>query len=196
MKHYKLLKDTLTVKAGAIFEEEGTFDDEKRLVQVTKDEYQFRPSVVVRDIINFNDWFEEIPEKYERWRAEEDDEYYTINRIGCVCRSRDTRQPEDNYRYNVGIYGRTKQELEAKLKYNVARQVLLDDAEGGKFVPGSSNNWYSSYCLCLEAWSTFSTWYYYPGAICFKSEEALLKSLKEHKDQWEIVRKYEMGEKR
>ena len=32
MKYYKLLKDTLTVKAGAIFEEEGTFHDEKRLV--------------------------------------------------------------------------------------------------------------------------------------------------------------------
>jgi hypothetical protein len=100
----------------------------------------------------------------------------------------------DNYRYNIGIYGRTKQELETKLKYDIARQTLLDDAEGGKFVPGSSNNWYNSYCLCLEAWSTFSSWYYYPGAIYFKSEEALLKSLKEHKEQWEIVRKYEMGE--
>lgn len=65
MKRYKLLKDTLTVKAGAIFEEEGTIDDEKRLrlVQVTKDGCQLSPSVAVRDINNFDEWFEEIPEK-------------------------------------------------------------------------------------------------------------------------------------
>ena len=196
MKRYKLLKDTLTVKAGAIFEEEGTIDDEKRLrlVQVTKDGCQFGPWVVIKDIINFNDWFEEIPEKHERWRGGRGDDYYFINDEGVVCHEIDTNDDMDNYRYNAGIYGYTKQELEAKLKYNVARQVLLDDAEGGKFVPGSSNNWYNSYCLCLEAWSTFSTWYYYPGVIYFKSEEALLKSLKEHEEQWEIVRKYEMGE--
>ena len=63
MKYYKLLKDTLTVKAGSIFEEEETFDDEKRLVQVTKDGCQLSPSVAVRDINNFDEWFEEIPEK-------------------------------------------------------------------------------------------------------------------------------------
>lgn len=38
--------------------------------------------------------------------------------------------------------------------------------------------------------------YYFLGAICFKDEESLLKSLEEHEAQWEIVRKYEMGEKR
>ena len=31
MKHYKLLKDTLTVKAGSIFEEKETFDGEKKI---------------------------------------------------------------------------------------------------------------------------------------------------------------------
>ena len=36
--------------------------------------------------------------------------------------------------------------------------------------------------------------YYFSGVICFKDEESLLKSLEEHKEQWEIVRKYEMGE--
>lgn len=68
MKRYKLLKDTLTAKAGSIFEEEGTFNDEKRLVLVTKDGYQFSPSVVVRDIDNFDEWFEKIPEP-KRWRG-------------------------------------------------------------------------------------------------------------------------------
>ena len=194
MKRYKLLKDTPTLKAGTIFEEEETFDDEKRLVQVTKDGCQLSPSVAVRDINNFDEWFEEIPEKHERWRGGRGDSYYFIDDEGAIRHEVDTNDGMDNYRYNIGIYGRTKEELEAKLKYDIARQVLLDDAEGGKFVPGSSNNWYNSYCLCLELWSTFSTGYYYPGAIYFKSEEALLKSLKEHEEQWKIVREYEMGE--
>lgn len=84
MKRYKLKKDTPTVKAGAIFEEEGDFHDKKRLVQVTKNECPFSPWVVVEDIINFDDWFEEIPEKYERWRAERGEEYWHIDGFGKV----------------------------------------------------------------------------------------------------------------
>ena len=69
MKYYKLLKDTLTVKAGAIFEEEGTFHDDKGLVQVVPDGCLNKPWFAVSDIDNFDEWFEEIPEKHERWRG-------------------------------------------------------------------------------------------------------------------------------
>lgn len=194
MKYYKLLKDTLTVKAGSIFEEEETFDDEKRLVQVTKDGCQLSPSVAVRDINNFDEWFEEIPEKHERWRGGRGDDYYFINDEGVVCHEIDTNDGMDNYRYNVGIYGRTKQELEAKLKYDIARQVLLDDAKGGKFIEGGKN-WHAFYDTTSETYAIASGMsYYFPGVICFKNGGSLYKSLKEHKEQWEIVRKYEMGE--
>ena len=193
MKYYKLLKDTLTVKAGSIFEEEETFDDEKRLVQVTKDGCQLSPSVAVRDINNFDEWFEEIPEKHERWRGGRDDDYYFINDEGVVCHEIDTNDGMDNYRYNVGIYGRTKQELEAKLKYDIARQVLLDDAKGGKFIEGGKN-WHAFYDTTSETYAIASGMsYYFPGVVCFKNGGSLYKSLKEHKVQWEIVRKYEMG---
>ena len=165
MKRYKLLKDTPTLKAGTIFEEVvGDFDGLKGLARITPIGAKTSPQFTINDIDNFGEWFEEIHEKHERWRGGRGDSYF-----------------------------KTEAEAESYKKYLTARQVLLDDAEGGKFVPGG-DNWYNSYCLCLEAWSTFSTWYYYPGAIYFKSEEALLKSLKEHEEQWEIVRKYEMGE--
>ena len=143
------------------------------------------------------DWFEEVEEPgYKRWRAEEDDEYYTINRIGCVCRSRDTRQPEDDYRYNAGIYGYTKQEIEAKREYNIARQVLLDDAEGGKFMPYEVV-YYANYVAAAsrEEWEIDSSANIYtPGQIYFKSKGSLELSLEVHQEQWDIVRKYEMGE--
>lgn len=195
MKRYKLLKDTLTVNAGAIFEEEGTIDDEKRLrlVQVTKDGCQFGPWIVIRDIINFDEWFEEIPEKHERWRGGMGDDYYFINDEGAIRREIDTDVGMDNYRYNVGIYGRTKQELEAKLKYNVARQVLLDDAEGGKWDEHGCNNWNAVYAH--NNWGVLHFMSYMPGLIYFQDKETLEKSLEEHKDQWEIVREYEMRKK-
>lgn len=139
------------------------------------------------------DWFEEIPEP-KRWRGKLGETYWFLSDNGSLYFKTEDNNKIDNYRYRVGNYFKTIEEARIYKKYLLARQVLLDDAEGGEFVPGSSNNWYNSYCLCLEAWSTFSTWYYYPGAIYFKSEEALLKSLKEHKEQWEIVRKYDMGE--
>lgn len=129
--------------------------------------------------------------KHERWRGGIGDDYYFINDEGAIRREIDTNVGMDNYRYNVGIYGRTKQELEAKLKYNVARQVLLDDAEGGRYTPGG-NNYVGSYSF--GTWGSTFVCNYFPGNICFKTIDALEKSLKEHKEQWEIVRKYEMGE--
>lgn len=195
MKRYKLKKGTPTVKAGAIFEEEGTFHDEKRLVQVTKDGCLFSPWVVVRDIINFDEWFEEIPEKHERWRGGMGDGYYFINDEGVVCHEIDTNDGMDNYRYNVGIYGRTEQELEAKREYDIARQVLLDDAKGGKWKKDGSNycayydydedDWgYDDTVNCMQT----------IGIIYFQNLDDIKDSLEEHKKQWEIVRKYEAKE--
>lgn len=140
MKYYKLLKDTLTVKAGSTFEEEGTLDDEKRLVQVTKDGCQFSPWVVVRDIINFNDWFEEIPEKHERWRGKLGETYWFLSDNGSLYFKTEDGSKIDNYRYRVGNYFKTIEEARTYKKYLLARQVLLGDAEGGKWgekaIPG------------------------------------------------------------
>lgn len=185
MKHYKLLKDTLTVKAGSIFEEEETFDDEKRLVQVTKDGCQLSLSVVVKDINNFDEWFEEISEKHERWRGGRGDDYYFINDEGVVCHEIDTNDGMDNYRYNVGIYGRTKQELEAKLKYNVARQTLLDDAGGWKFTL-KEQNYFAKYSVIDNRWHLNGDYHYTPGGIYFKDLESLKNPLKSMKSNGKL----------
>lgn len=196
MKYYKLLKDTLTVKAGSIFEEKETFDGEKRLVQVTKDGYQFSPWVIVRDINNFDEWFEEIPEKYERWRGKLGETYWFLSDNGSLYFKTEDNNKIDNYRYRVGNYFKTIEEARTYKKYLIARQVLLDDAEGGKFIKGGKN-WHDFYDTIAKTHIGMSGMsYYFSGVIYFKNEESLLKSLEEHEAQWEIVRKYEMGEKR
>lgn len=191
MKYYKLKKDIPMFKAGDLF---YINSDQGCLVQKDTIRLAFHKETLEEYPEILRDWFEEVEEPgYKRWRAEEDDEYYTINRIGCVCRSRDTRQPEDDYRYKTGSYGRTAEELEAKLKYDIARQVLLDDAEGGKFIQGEEN-WGNFYSTIYDRWGALNDSIIHPGAIYFITREACRKSFEEHREQWEIVRKYEMGE--
>ena len=194
MKRYKLLKDTPTLKAGTIFEERESPDEYKELGQVVADGCLTRPWLTVSEINNFDEWFEEIPEKHERWRGGRGDSYYFIDDEGAIRHEIDTNDDMDNYRYNAGIYGRTEQELKVKLEYDIARQVLLDDAEGGKWVE-NGENWHAFYDTIAKTHIGMTGMsYYFSGVICFKDEESLLKSLEDHKEQWEIVRKYEMGE--
>nr|DAS03690.1 MAG TPA: hypothetical protein [Caudoviricetes sp.] len=189
MKRYKLLKDTPTLKAGTIFEERESSDGYKELGQVVTDGCLTRPWLTASEINNFDDWFEEIPE-YKRRRAEIGDLYYFIDDSGNVTYKYDYDNLWDNYRHSTGNYGLVKKDLETKREYDIARQVLLDDAEGGKWKK-DEKKYFAHYD---EEWSFDYIMYYVPGVIYFRDEESVEKSLKKHKDQWEIVRKYEMDE--
>lgn len=194
MKRYKLLKDTPTVKAGTIFEERESLDEYKELGQVVTDGCLTRPWLTVSEIDNFDEWFEEIPEKHERWRGGRGDSYYFIDDEGAIRHEIDTNDGMDNYRYNIGNYFKTEAEAESYKKYLTARQVLLDDAEGGKCIE-YGKNWHAYYDTITKTYHpVHSISYFYPGIIYFRTEEALEKSLKEHEEQWKTVRKYEMGE--
>lgn len=194
MKRYKLLKDTPTVKAGTIFEERESPDEYKELGQVVTDGCLTRPWLTVSEIDNFDEWFEEIPEKHERWRGGRGDSYYFIDDEGAIRHEIDTNDGMENYRYNIGNYFKTEAEAESYKKYLTARQVLLDDAEGGKCIE-YGKNWHVYYDTITKTYHpVHSISYFYPGIIYFRTEEALEKSLKEHEEQWKTVRKYEMGE--
>ena len=194
MKRYKLLKDTPTLKAGTIFEERESPDEYKELGQVVTDGCLTRPWLTVSEINNFDEWFEEIPEKHERWRGGRGDSYYFIDDEGAIRHEIDTNDGMDNYRYNIGNYFKTEAEAESYKKYLTARQVLLDDAEGGKCIE-YGKNWHAYYDTITKTYHpVHSISYFYPGIIYFRTEEALEKSLKEHEEQWKTVRKYEMEE--
>ena len=195
MKRYKLLKDTPTLKAGTIFEEVvGDFDGLRALTRITPVGANTSPHFTIKDIDNFDEWFEEIPEKHERWRGGRGDSYYFIDDEGAIRHEIDTNDGMDNYRYNIGNYFKTEAEAESYKKYLTARQVLLDDADGGKCIE-YGKNWHAYYDTITKTYHpVHSISYFYPGIIYFRTEEALEKSLKEHEEQWKTVRKYEMGE--
>lgn len=194
MKRYKLLKDTPTLKAGTIFEERESSDGYKELGQVVTDGCLTRPWLTASEINNFDDWFEEIPE-YKRRRAEIGDLYYFIDDSGNVTYKYDYDNLWDNYRHSTGNYGLVKKDLETKREYDIARQVLLDDAEGGEWKKNGIN-------LCMYYNHNTNRWAFDDtendmhtiGVIYFQDRRDAQKSLDDHKEQWEIVRKYEMGE--
>lgn len=192
MKYYKLINDIPMFKKGDLF---FIHPEEGCLLQKDTLRLAYHKKTLEKNPEILKDWFEEIEKsKNKRWRGQKCDGYYFLSDSGDVYSETDIYDEIDNYRYNAGIYGRTKQELEAKREYNIARQVLLDDAEGGKFIEGGEN-WHAFYNTITETYVRMSGMsYYFPGVIYFKDGENLYKSLKEHEEQWEIVRKYEMGE--
>lgn len=197
MKKYKLLKDTPTIKAGTVFEEVvGDFDGLKALTRITPVGAKTSPQFTIKDIDNFDEWFEEIVEN-KRQRVGCGGTYWYIDEYCNVdCEYDNGSKGTDNFRYVIGNYFKTEEEAEAYKEYLIARQVLLDDAEGGKWKKYGSNycayydydedDW--GYDDTLEGMQTI-------GIIYFQNPDDIDESLKKHKEQWEIIRKYEMGEK-
>lgn len=191
MKRYKLKKDALCAKAGTVFEERVDEFDGKILINE-----EFKYKIIVDCVNNFDDWLEEIPE-HKRPRAEYGEKYHYINDCGDIGTFHETDSSVDDFRYSIGDYGLTREELEAKREYDIARQVLLDDADGGKFTQNTDmyRATYNKSPHIPNKWNVIYTRSCYnPGSIYFKTEIAIRKSFKEHKKQWEIIRKYETSE--
>ena len=187
MKRYKLKRDLPTFNAG----DEFCLNNNNDLYLKDSNIMAYNHITLEKFPNILTDWFEEIPEKYERWRGGIGDVYYFLN--VDVRHEIDTHDDIDDYRYISGNYFKTEEDAEAYKEYLIARQVLLDDAHGGRFSYGE-DNWCPCYSETSHNWVSISGNTYYPGTIYFKTREALEESLKNHKDQWEIVRKYEMGE--
>ena len=189
MKYYKLLKDLPTFKAGDLFyinPDQGCLVQKDTLILA----YAKRTLEKFPNILT--DWFEEIEEsENKRWRAKYGKKYWYLCDYGIAFSNTECGNDIDDFRYIVGNYSKTEREAENYQEYLIARQVLLDDAEGGKF-SDSYGAWYAIYSLIVKDYRTTYTFScYFPGVIYFRTGKALKKSLKIHKAQWEIVRKYE-----
>ena len=128
MKRYKLKKDLPTFKAG----DEFYLDSNNNLYHNWSEVMAYNHITLEKFPNILTDWFEEIHE-YKRRRVEIGDLYYFIDDSGNVTYKYDYDNLWDNYRHSTGNYGLVKKDLEAKREYDIARQVLLDDAEGGKW---------------------------------------------------------------
>ena len=191
MKYYKLLKDVPMFKEGDLF---FIHPEEGCLLQKDTLRLAYHKKTLEKNPEILKEWFEVAPEEYKRWRAGNNGKYWYLDGYGSVDYCYEDIGDEEDNSYDIGNYFRTEEEAEVYKEYLIARQVLLDDAEGGKWIE-DSKNWHAFYDTPSETYAIASGMsYYFPGVVCFKNGGSLYKSLKEHEEQWEIVRKYEMGE--
>ena len=191
MKYYKLVNDIPMFKKGDLF---FIHPEEGCLLQKDTLRLAYHKKTLEKNPEILKEWFEVAPEEYKRWRAGNNGKYWYLDGYGSVDYCYEDIGDEEDNSYDIGNYFRTEEEAEVYKEYLLARQVLLDDAEGGKCIE-YGKNWHAYYDTITKTYHpVHSISYFYPGIIYFRTEEALEKSLKEHEEQWKIVRKYEMGE--
>ena len=192
MKQYKLKKDLPTFNEG----DEFCLNSNNDLYLKDSNIMAYNHITLKKFPNILTDWFEEIPEESKRWRAKNGADYWWINDSSGVWDSCEEDDSTDNGRYNIGNYFKTEAEAEAYREYLLAKQKLIDSAKGYKPVLDGHNH-YLEYCngAFTKHFSIYETTTYTPGVIYFKYQEDAEESFKKYRDEWEIVRKYEMGEK-
>lgn len=189
MKRYKLKKDLPTFKAGDEF-----YTDSNNNLRLSGPEIVAYSHITLGKFPNIlKDWFEEIP-NYKRWRARQGNTYWFINDGGDEEYEMETGHEFDDFRWMSSNYFENKKEAKAYKKYLFARQVLLDDAEGGKWLKNDENLAVFHTDSDIDEWIRTSAESYLPGVIYFKTKASLRKSLEEHREQWRTVLEYETKE--
>lgn len=184
-ERYKLLKDLPTHKAGEKFfiSKTGnlcTIKEPCHVLYFSK-ELEENPSIL-------DEWFEKIPERPRTvWDLKEGDECYEIQLSynGAVAVKRHWSMYLTHER-SLGIITLTKDECENKIRYLLAKQILLRDTKG--FKPDWSNYRQNKYYVYkpvgfegLRAINLNST---VEGHIYFATREDAEASIKNHEKEW------------
>ena len=183
MRLYKLLKDLPTVKAGAIFKEKIRIDGTRVLKAC---ESGYRHSIPVREIDNFDEWFE--PTDSINWKLKWGDTYWHIDYWGKVDFRNYADAIVDRLNIDNGNVYHTKTEAEQALERKLAEVRLRRTSN---FEPDWSNNDQNKWTVYYnhndkELLVKATAFLQYPSAIYFGTYDSIKKSIKENKQDWLI----------
>lgn len=171
MKQYRLKKDLLSIKAGALFivnYETGYIElDENNLNDERKIRANWRFPIGLIDKETFNDWFEEVEKTNDEVKNKTPQ---IFNRVGEL-------------NFNIKSY----------LEYLIARQTVIDSAKG--FKPDWKDNEQVKYSVSYDYYKNKyfineQGNYQDFGVIYFATEEDAEASLKNFPNEWEILREW------
>jgi len=190
MKQYKLKRDLPTFNEGDEFclnSNNDLYLKDSNIMAYSHITLEKFPNILT-------DWFEEVHE-YKRWRAEKFYKYWFVDNCGRINYYYEYGDKEDDDSHAIGNYFKTEAEAKVYKEYLLAKQKLIDSARGYRPVLDGHNH-YLEYCngAFTKHFSVYETTTYTPGVIYFKCQEDAEESFKKYRDEWEIVRKYEMGE--
>ena len=198
MKRYKLLKDTPTIKAGTIFEEVvSDFDGAKELARITPVGAKTNPQWTIRDIDNFDEWFEEIQEPTDsiHWKPKDGDGYWSFYSDGNINRHTYSIDPWHAGRYEMGVTYRTKEECkkakdrqlaEVRLRRTSTFEPDFKNGKGGWVVGYDHRE--NRFLFMLVGGAD------YREPVHYETKEEAEKSIKKNREDWLIYFGIKEGE--
>lgn len=185
---YKLLKDTPTIKAGTIFEKvvRGV-DGIKGLAVVVPIGANTDFQWTIKDIDNFDEWFEEIKEPLDsiHWKPNFGEEYWYVNYIGnVVCRSWEDASV-DLWLLESGNVYRTIEEAEKARERRLAEVRLQQTSDFKPDFEDCRGGWVVYYNYKDKELYAYDTDYDDSGeTIRYATEEEAEKSIRENREDW------------
>lgn len=188
MKHYKLLKDLPTFKAGDLFyiSEYGAlvYDDGgygvMAYAQSTLDRF---PNILT-------EWFEEVqkPTSGILWKPKKDDKYYCLgNNSGRLFSTFWTDTALDDTRLKLGNVYSTMEEAEQALGRKLAEVRLRRTSNFEPDFKSKNGGWVVGYNYHLEELVYSDANYVdYGEPVRYATEEDAKKSIKENREDWLI----------
>ncbi len=193
MKKYKLLKDLPFAKAGEIFKE---MHDDEAIVLAPENWDQYRQSIYINEIENFDEWFEEVEEELPKEFF-----YVLINKIATVNYLTFSFDKDDKKKYikhmeeckSVGNYFDTKEEAEKYLTYLKAKAIIKQDTKG--FEPNwedkNEDKWCGVWDIVNKELCAAPTWFSREDIIYFATEDDVKESFEKHPEEWKAYLTYE-----
>lgn len=185
---YKLLKDTPTIKAGAIFQEIVREVDGSKILK----EYDSnnKNTMLVSEIKNFDEWFEEIQEPTDsiHWEPKHGAEYFWIDECGSILPGTFYRDSlYDQQRLTFGNVYRTEKEAEKARDRRLAKVRLRRTSNFKPDFKNGKGGWMVYYDHGCETLAVCELDYYDDGEIVrYKTRAEAEKSIKENERDWKI----------
>lgn len=180
MRLYKLLKDLPTVKAGEIFKEKIKIDGTRVLKTCGSGH---RHSILVREIDNFDKWFE--PTNSISWKLKWGDTYWYIDYFGKVSCRNYTDAIIDRLNIDNGNAYHTEEECkeaherklaEVRLRKTSTFEPDFENCEGG-WVVGYDYDDNSLVAISVDNVD-------YGEIVRYETVEDAEKSIKENREDW------------
>ena len=182
MRLYKLLKDLPTVKAGAIFKEKIKIDGTRVLKTC---ESGYRHSILVREIDNFDEWFE--PTDSINWKLKWNDRYWYIDYWGKVSCRNYTDAIIDRLNIDNGNAYHTEEECKEAHERKLAEVRLRRTSNFKPDFKNGKGGWIVYYDHGCETLAVRELDYYDDGEIVrYKTRAEAEKSIEENEQDWKI----------
>lgn len=187
---YKLLKDTPTIKAGTIFEKvvRGV-DGIKGLAVVVPIGADTDFQWTIKDIDNFDEWFEEIQEPTDsiHWEPEVGEKYWFINEYSLVSERTWTDDSKDFNVHSIGGVFRTAQECMDYVHRRMAEARLQRTSNFKPNFENGNGGWLVFYNYKTRKLDTVPDFSINSGEpVRYKTAEDARKSIRENREDWLI----------